>query len=265
MGSDDVKKKVPTGIEFLQLLERLENDCLATSATNLPQMGKTAPKTLEHLGTVLSLLDRVASCHWGCKGGDHVAEYLAGRCCSSGRASLRLLRHGYYDESLSLTRSIAETANLLFLFWQEPAAFDQWKKTDKAARLREFSPAAVRRQLKKRDMPIPADSARYSEFCEIATHVTPATKPQAHNPLQIPTLGSYFQAAGFLMALNELSDMVAFSTFAASRLVVLEKPVAREIALASAELIRNAGGIGILNIRQALESSKQNRDPKGEG
>jgi hypothetical protein len=87
--------KILTGAEFIKLLEKLENDGFARSSDQLPEMGKAAPQTLEHLGTVLSLLDRLASCHWGCKGGDHVAEYLAGRCCSSARASLRLLRHGY--------------------------------------------------------------------------------------------------------------------------------------------------------------------------
>jgi hypothetical protein len=262
MGAENVTK-IPTGTEFLKLLERLEDDCLTRSTAQLSELGKKAPNTMEHLGTVLSFLDRLASCHWGCKGGDHVAEYLAGRCCSSGRASLRLLRHGYYDESLSLTRSIAETANLLFLFWQEPGVFEQWKKVDKGTRLREFGPAAVRRRLESKDVPVPADTARYSEFCEIATHVTPATRPQAHNPMQVPTLGGYFQAAGFLMSLNELSSMVAMSSFAASRLIAVDKEIAKQVALASVELLRNTGAIDVLSIREGLEHARQKPPPEG--
>ena len=259
MTSDKVQK-IPVGAEFLQLLEDLENDCLAGTTKRLSELGKVAPQTLEHLGTVLSLLDRLASCHWGCNGGDHIAEYLAGRCCSSSRASFRLIRHGYYDESLALTRSIAETANLLFLFWRQPTSFEQWKKADKSARLREFGPAAVRKRLEAANVPLPADTTRYSEFCEIATHVTPATKPQAHNPLQVPTLGGYFQAGGYLMALNELSGMIAMATFASSRLVRLDQPIAKQIAAASVELLRNTGGIDILSIRQALDQSKNNKE-----
>jgi hypothetical protein len=249
----------PTGVDFLNLVEKTEDDCSARSSAQLPEMGDKAPKTLEHLGTVLSLLDRLSSCHWGCKGGDHVAESLAGRCCSSARAAYRLLRHGYYDESLSLTRSVAEVANLLFLFWQDPAAFEQWKKANKGTRLREFGPAAVRKQLmaKDKDMPIPADTDRYTEFCEIATHVTPATRPQAHNPLQIPTLGGYFQPAGFLMALNEVSYMVAMAAFGASRIIKPEEEIATQIQLAAAELIRNTGSIDVLSIREGLQRLRQ--------
>jgi hypothetical protein len=144
----------------------------------------------------------------------------------------------------------------LFLFWRAPPTFDEWKNADKGARLRQFGPAAVRKRLEALDVPVPADTARYAEFCEIATHVTPATRPQAHNPLQIPTLGSYFQAGGFLMALNELSGMIAMATFATSRLVALDEPIKKQIAAASVELLRNTGGIDILSIREGLQRAK---------
>ena len=49
---------------------------------------RKAPRCLESLGTVLSLLDRASSCYWGCRGGDHVIEYFAGRVASSSRAAL---------------------------------------------------------------------------------------------------------------------------------------------------------------------------------
>ncbi len=108
--------KLPRGQQFLDLLSAQEERCLAETRSHLPDLGKTAPKTIEHLGTVLSMLDRVASCSWGCAGGDHVAEFVVARCTNTARASLRLLNHGYYDESLSMTRSLAEAANLLISF-----------------------------------------------------------------------------------------------------------------------------------------------------
>src|SRR5262245_13348972 len=103
----------PEGLEFLKLASEQEDSCEKHSHTRLLQMGHKAPQCLENLGTVLSLLDRAASCFWGCHEGDHLIEYLAGRVAASARASLRLLYFGFYDESLSITRSIGEAANLL--------------------------------------------------------------------------------------------------------------------------------------------------------
>jgi len=125
MSSDDDFSvlKLPLGERFLDLLVTQEERCMADTTSQIRSLGKTTPKTIENLGTVLSLLDRVGSCYWGCAGGDHVPEYVTARCASTARASLRLLYHGYYDESLSLTRSLAEAANLLFLFFSDPSAF----------------------------------------------------------------------------------------------------------------------------------------------
>jgi hypothetical protein len=82
------------------------------------------------------------------------------------------------------------------------------------------------------------------------------TKPQAHNPLQIPTLGGYFQAGGLLMALNELSGMIGCAAFGASRLVKVDPAIAKQVASAAVELLRNTGGIDVLSVRSSLDKSR---------
>jgi hypothetical protein len=72
----------PIGHDFLTLLSKQEDACEAESRDRLPVLGKKTPACVENLGTVLSLLDRAASCFWSCRGGDHIIEYLAGRVCS---------------------------------------------------------------------------------------------------------------------------------------------------------------------------------------
>ena len=46
---------------------------------------------------------------------------------SRARACVRLLKFGFYDESLSLTRSIGEIANLLCLFTIDKAEPEKWR------------------------------------------------------------------------------------------------------------------------------------------
>jgi len=78
---------VPEGLDFLRLVPEQEDHCEERTRKLLPELGQKPPRCLEEFGTVLSLLDSAASCFWGCRGGDHVLEYLARRVASSARAS----------------------------------------------------------------------------------------------------------------------------------------------------------------------------------
>src|SRR5262245_48629772 len=126
---------VPEGAAFLKLVWDQEDACQRETDTRLPGMGNRAPACFEQIGTVLSLLDRMASCWWACQGGDHIVEYLCGRVASTGRAALRLMRLGFYDESLVLSRGIGEIANLFLLFKEEPRALEEWKVSSRGERL----------------------------------------------------------------------------------------------------------------------------------
>ena len=241
--------KLPLGKRFLALLQKQEERCLVATDNGLVILGKTVPATVEHLGTVLSLLDRVGSCFWGCHGGDHVAEFIGARCCSTARAALRLLRHGYYDESLSLTRSLAEAANLLFLFKTDKLAFADWRTADHKKRRSEFSPVRVRLRLEQLGSPAPADADRYSEYCEIGTHITPAVSPQAHGAGGINTMGGYYQPSGALLALNELAGMLGCAAAGVASLVELPTEIRKQLLHASVDLLRNVGGVSVHSVK----------------
>src|SRR3954471_13451903 len=114
------EQKVPEGLEFLRAVSEMEDACEKLTGELLSQMGIKAPKCVEKLGTILSLADRVGSCFWHCPGDSndaHGIPYIAARASSFGRAALRLGQLGFYDESLTLVRSLGEIANLLMLFY----------------------------------------------------------------------------------------------------------------------------------------------------
>ena len=234
---------VPEGFEFLQLVWEQENDCELETDKRLPTMGMKAPACLEQMGTVLSLLDRMASCWWACRKGDHLIEYLCGRVSTSVRAALRLMRFGFYDESLTLCRGVGEIANLLYLFKQDPGAFEEWKTSTLKVRLKKFSPGKVRKELEELDTTPPINQEPYSLLCERAVHVNPGTKPQSHNILGLPMVGATFQDEGMLVCLNELAFSLSITTLFFSHLLDLEKDIKSQIineAESLAEQIGNA-------------------------
>jgi hypothetical protein len=104
---------IPKGSDFLRVSARHQDRYAAESSRQLARLGREVRETYDNLGTLLLVLDRFASCFWGCHGKEHVIEYLVGRSVSCARAALRLIEVGHYDEALALTRSIAEIGNLL--------------------------------------------------------------------------------------------------------------------------------------------------------
>lgn len=181
-----------------------QDKCEALTDENLPTFGKKAPDVLIELGTVASLLDRVASCWWGCSKGDHAAEYLVGRATTLLNGAVRLMRFGLYDEALNLVRSLGESANLMLLFAQDSeTVFADWKGAGPARRRDRFKPALVRRRLKKLGAVIPMDDAHYAKLCESATHPTPGVRPQDYNSQGRAILTPILQPAGVIVVLNE--------------------------------------------------------------
>ena len=249
MTNDSYKDShVPEGFEFLQLVWEQENHCELETDKRLPTMGKKAPTCLEQMGTVLSLLDRMASCWWACRKGDHLIEYLCGRVGASVRAALRLMRFGFYDESLALCRGIGETANLLYLFNLDPGAFEEWKTSTLKVRLSKFAPGKVRQKLEELDTFPPINQERYSLFCERAVHVNPGTKPQSHNILGLPIVGATFQGEGMLVCLNELAFGLSLATLFSAHLLNLEKDIKCQIVKEAGSLAEQIGGTTITEI-----------------
>ena len=255
-------RTVPLGSDFLKLVYDQEDQCEADTDEWLAKAGVKAPRCLAALGTVLSLLDRLASCWWGCLGGDHLLEYLIGRAVSNARAALKLLRSGFYDEALALTRSIGENANILSLFAHSTEAYERWGSVGGKERRQEFSPVKVRLKLEELGAIVPMDEENYSKLCEAFAHVNPHTKPQAHNILAMPVLGGFFQEAGVLVTLNELASiMVSIAGLAG---VLLSPPSKKEAFVeAIKELGGSIGGIDFLHIKDYWEQVRQSPEFEG--
>ena len=188
----------------------MEREVEFGSLADLASSDGKAPKTFEAIGTLLALLDCSACCYWGCRGGDHREEMLIGRAVSTSYAAIRLMTAGYYDESLSLIRTVGEVANLVALFRVDEKAFSAWKTLSETERRRQFSAVKVRIALGKLPIGIPITEDRYSALSSFAIHVDPATVPQAHNRLRRSTTVPMLQHAGLLMCINELTIALAF-------------------------------------------------------
>jgi hypothetical protein len=245
---------LPVGTDFLDLVREVESQCETRTDDALPKLGVKAPKTYCGLGTVLSLLDRLGSCFWGCQKGDHSVEYLVARAASHGRAALRLMRAGYYDEALTLARGVGELSNLLQLFVVDHCALDEWRKLDEKTRRNCFSALNVRKGLEEQsDLPILVDRDRYGELSGFASHPDPSNSPQAHNLLGVSTQGGYFQEAGVMLVLNELGLAVGGVAVFGGHLAVINEDLRKNFVSAGADLIRSLGGIHVLT-REAMWS-----------
>lgn len=246
--SSDKDALVPEGTAFLRLVWEQEDSCELETDKRFPTMGEKAPACLEQLGTALSLLDRMASCWWACRAGDHLVEYLCGRVASTGRAALRLMRLGFYDETLVLCRGIGEVANLLDLFQQDRHAFEKWKSSSRRDRLKEFGPVGVRLRLEALQASPPISQQRYTLLSERAAHVHPGTKPQAHNILGLPMAGATLQAEGLLVCLNELAVALSLATAFGALLLDLDKELENRIIASARSLAEEIGGATITEI-----------------
>lgn len=239
---------VPEGTDFLAFVWELEDQCEIETDKRFSSIGKKLPACMKEVGTVLSLLDRMASCSWQCRGGDHLIEYVCGRVSCNARAALRLMRLGFYDESLSLSRNIGEAANLLFLFHSDCEKLVRWQTLSRDERLREYSPLKVRLSLEDLNLIVPIDEERYRLLSERSTHINPHTIPQAHNALSFPILDSSFQAEGLMLCVNEISYALSISTFYGCLLLELNRETTLKILKSCRSLLVEVGGFDITKI-----------------
>lgn len=185
-------------LEFTAQCERASDEFLASESS------EGLIKTHEHLGTLLSLLDRASSCWWGCGGGDHAAEMLVGRCCSYGMSVFKLARSGFYDESVALTRVVGEITNLAVLFTLDAALLRDWSMADEKTRRDKYSPVSVRRAIEEASFPVPVDQHRYRQLSSKAVHLAPNIPPQLYNAERHAKTGGYFQEVGLVFCLAEI-------------------------------------------------------------
>ncbi len=249
----DVNPEFPEGFTYLQLLGQLEHRTQRLTSKFIPRAGKMAPRTYAAIGTALSLMERAATCYWGCADGDHVIEFLVGRASNSGRAAVRLMEMGYYDEALGSVRTAGEIANLLWLFLNDPPAESQWKTASAGERRRTFGPAGVRSRLKGMGQIVPVDTELYGELSELVVHAQPETRPQAFNPVHRAVLAGHLQEAGVFIVLNELAKALPYVVVSCPKLVPMPDTMSPRFLDAALELVHSTGAFelkGWLDLRR---------------
>lgn len=245
--NEDQNKEWPSGAGFLELVEAMGNKASEEVASQSTEFGVRLPKTFDRLGDTMSLLYKAATCGWGCRAGDHQAEWLIGRVVNQSMASYRLIRAGFYDESLMLTRGIGEIANLIWLL-REPAVLEAWRSASRKERMKTFSPSVVRKSFHDKFEREPfINGDRYRMLCEVGTHPVPWTGPNLYTGGSRPILGHLLQPAGLLIAINELGYAVGIAAVPTSNLLGLTEFAAASLGDAGQALIASIGGVTIEN------------------
>jgi hypothetical protein len=243
MKSDTRKTlRVPQGKSFFKLVAAVEDANVTKTDRLLPKIGKKAPACYREIGTILSVLDRMASCWWTCRGGDHLIEYMCGRTASFGRASIRLIRMGFYDEALALVRTIAEIANLFALFQLEPSSLSDWRTLPEKRRKLQFSPVQVRIRLGQIAQGAYVNKVDYDLLSGRSTHAHPNTRPQSYNVLNMPSAGPLLQQEGLLICLNELGAALVLIILYGTQLLAYKRPLRLRLLKAGRKLAEQIGG-----------------------
>jgi len=254
----------PDDFDLLEAISKGEDECEKRTDEWLKQAGEAAPKCMENLSTVLLIAEMVGACFWNCPGSSyeaHLVQYMAARASSFGRAALRLGRLGFYDEALSLVRSLGEIANLLTLFTFDSEAMVEWKRSDWHSRQRSFRPSQVRRRALERANFVPMGEEDYRLLCELSTHPVPELRPQLYNPHGQVTTGGTFQPAGMLLVLNETSVLMSVIALFAAKLCGVPKDPLRNIKEAAVECAKEVGNVRLTNYPAILQKISAGESP----
>ena len=242
-------------MSYLKITEEHRSSCREYSRQRLPHLGKHLPICVNELDILLPELANVSCCKWSCPGQSepHVLEHMLGKGVSQTLAGLELSFSGHYDEAFVLARSVGEAANLAWLFWLEPNSFDEWCSCEGWDRWNKFKPSKVRKKITALNKPVPIDETRYSILSQETTHPKPHSPPQNYNK-QIPTLGGFYQEAGFISSLNELAAPIAVLGGTVVKLIEnLPPEQATNISNQSSLVLRN---IGAFDLKKSTEVAR---------
>ena len=246
---------VPVGLDFLELVWKQEDACELVTDVRIPDLGQRGHKCLEGIGTVLSFMDRMASCWWRCQRGDHQVEYLCGRVASNARAALRLMKFGFYDESLMICRTMGEAANLLNLFALDKPILEEWKSGKR------LDPVVVRKRVEKLQNLVLIDQERYGLLSERTAHIRPGTGPQSYNIPHIPILGAHLQDEGALLCLNEVALPLSIAATYGALLLDLEADVKKDVISSAIALVEQLGRATITEIDAFYSQFAKGNEP----
>jgi hypothetical protein len=224
---------------FIDSIQLFENACAETTRSHLESQNELLLARSQY-DELFKQLYHFSCCHWGCHGKEHIFERLAGKCVNNLSLSYRAIEYGYYDEALSLVRSVGEIANLLNLFWRENSHIRLWLDADERTRIRKYGPAAVRKLLEAADGLVPFNQAHYQYLCETAVHPTPHSKPNAYSDLQQPILGVVFQESGFRIAFWNICWALSVVSGPISKIAVFDRKQADRMVDLTVPLFKSA-------------------------
>ncbi len=177
----------------LQEIHVREALCEEVFASWVSEQG--AEGVLDTLGELLWWLDGIASCRWGCRGGDHEEEHLIGRISANASAALLLVRRGYIDPASGVFRQLAETENLLHLFTYSSKDHQEWRRLEEGVRKDLYNAFNVRLKLEKLDIEPVMGRDAYQIFSKYGTHPGPGSEPRSHDSPEEPTVGTAYRPA----------------------------------------------------------------------
>lgn len=246
----------PKGLDYINLIFSKDEIKEAKTLEKFKKdVENNSLQTYEALGDLLGMLYELAVCGYGCHGGDHKIEYITGRTYNLAISSLKLLRLGHYDESLSLIRSISEIVNLLFLFGIDPKAYNEWIKCSQKDRIQKFGPGKVRARIVKVGPEPPVSQEYYSKLCETGVHVTPDTVPSGYNEHKLALVGGIVIEYAPTAILNDLTNNVFCTVLMASR-NILAKEEFMELIDKLKQYTEKIGELTIANLDDYLQKNK---------
>lgn len=250
-------KSMPTGEDFIKwVFSKDSQKEEITSKIYLEDDEFKANETYEVIPEFFKIVYKVSTCGYGCKGGPHVIEYITGRGYNLGISALKLIRIGFYDEALSLIRSISEIVNLFALFAIRPDSLSEWYGMTEKERIREFSPFKVRQKLEETELPLPVSKEYYSKLCEVGVHVNPYTKPQGKNHIDRALVGGIVLKEQAIAVLNDLANNVCWLAIMSLRNSVDKVDFIREMDVLQ-PLFAKIGKLSLESLDEYLDKKKQ--------
>lgn len=240
-------EKFVTGKMAIRQEQRLEDEIKALTDLLLDSdlLAANALPMYENLGMALSLLTQIASCQWGCQGGDHFIENMLRRFCNSAFASLRLASCGLYDEALGPARGMSELVNLFQVFCLNESYLTQWKQMSPKKRLSKFSPSQVRRTIENSGQKPLISKEVYSKLCENGIHVSPTSIYVSHEYENTLYVGGHFAVPGLFLLLTRLSYTVAPCLALAGKLAKVPEEKKQVLAEALTIVLNGVHGIDV--------------------
>ena len=176
----------------LQAIYAREAMCEGVFATCVSE--QRAEGVLDTLGELLWWLDGIASCRWGCRGGDHEEEHLLGRVSANAAAALLLVRRGYIS-CLRSVQAIGRDQKLLDLFTHSSKDYQEWLSSDERGRKNRYSAFNVRLKLERLGIGPAMGEDAYQVLSKYGTHPGPGAEPRPHDSPEEPTVGTAYRPA----------------------------------------------------------------------